>query len=219
MPTSCLHTKKAELQLLKATLLNAGERKWLRMAFNPAKTQHKNHLKGGMSASTQDKSSAAKHCAELTWWACIQSELCLYTSTCTSVKWLWLRRAYWIHRFKSYFKKSMLTSVKRKKRWFWGHFCFSFLSSFSFTEGFTWHNFLIYVYPLQINETIICSSPGDHFYILSLCSYCRVYIWASNNIIDFGLVCSISITLFFSRPEYFFFSLPEIARVIIILQA
>lgn len=123
----------------------------------------------------------------LTWWACIQSGLCLsYTSTCTSVKLLWLRQAYWIHRYKSYFKKSMLTNVKRK-RWFWGHFCFNFLSSFSFTEVLL-DTIFLFMYTLSRSmKLIICSSPGDHFYILSLCSYCRVYIWASNNILDFGL--------------------------------
>lgn len=180
VPTSCLYTRKAELEVFNATLLrNAGERKWtITHGFQSSKNSTQKSPEGRhVSFYTRWKLLLPNTLQKLTWWECIQSELCLsYTSASASVKLLWLRQAYWIHWYKSYLKKSMLTNVKRR-RWFWGHFCFNFLSSFSFTEGFTWHSFLIYVYPLQINETYNLFFPQRSFlHFISLFILQSIYL-------------------------------------------
>lgn len=110
VPTSCLYTRKAELKVLKAMLLrNAGKRKWMiTHGFQSSKNSTQKSPEGRhVSFYTRWKLLLPNTVQILTWWDCIQSGLCLsYTSTCASVKMLWLRQAYWIHWYKSYFKKN-----------------------------------------------------------------------------------------------------------------
>lgn len=84
----------------------------------------------------------------------------------------------------------MLTNVTRK-RCFWCHFC----SSFIYLPLISWQVLLATIFfrvyaCSRSMQLIICSSPENHFYILPLSSCCRVYSWATDN-----MLCSLACLL------------------------